>query len=168
MSVAAIAWTQTAVAQETAAPDTESIEHGPIMANLKIGPAIGVADFSGDTAFALELEGGYAILGKEGYVTFSPNFSFGTLTLVTLPVGFQYGIQLPVKNLTAYGRATIGVTFATQGGDPAFHFGPHIGAKYQINEMFHAGLEPVSLPIYVGNGGVGLQYRILAYAGADF
>ncbi len=165
-ALALVGSSRVASAQEGS--DIEGGKQGPIMVNAKIGPAIGIADFSKFTAFALELEGGYAILGREGYVTFSPSFAFGAATVITLPVGFQYEFGLPVDNLSVYGRATVGVGFETKSGYAAFHIGPHAGAKYQITPMFHAGLEPISLPMYFGDGGVGMHYRILAYGGADF
>lgn len=150
------------------AQDNGAAEPRPIMANLKIGPAIGLADFKSYNAFALELEGGYAILDGKAYITFSPSFAFGDLTLVTIPAGFQYNYALPVENLSATGRGTVGVAFFTEGGDPVAHVGVHLGAKYQISPLLHAGFEPLSLPMYFGNGATGMHLRLMAYVGADF
>jgi hypothetical protein len=139
-----------------------------ITADAKLGPAFGIGALSGYGAFALELEGGYALIGRQGYVTFSPNFLFGNgATIVTLPAGFRYEFELPVDGLSAYGRATLGVGFGSNGGDPGFHFGPHAGAKYKITDMIHVGLEPFSLPLYFGKGGTAVVYRILAFGGVD-
>jgi hypothetical protein len=162
-ALAALTVSTSAHAQDGATDDRQ----GAFMANMKIGPAIGIGEFSGYTAFGLELEAGYAVIANHGYITFSPNFAFGDLTLITLPVGFQYEFELPVDKLYAYGRFGLGMAIVTEGGDPVFHMGPHAGAKYQITEMFHVGAEPLSFPIYFNENGVALQYRFLAYGGID-
>jgi len=152
------------------AQDVEDEKHekaGPFMATLRFGPAIEVTKFI--TQFALGPEIGYAIVGDDGYLVFSPSFQFGDITVINLPVGFQYDIALPVDNLYAYARFTAGVAIATGGGfsDVVFNMQPEAGAKYLFTENFYAGLEPLSFPMYIEDD-FAMQYRLSAFAGAHF
>src|SRR4051812_31631129 len=80
---------------------------GPMMFNLKLGPAIGVSN--SNTQFGLEFEFGYAI-APNAYLIFPLGLTFGGgATTLAIPVGFQYDIGFPgVKNLFLYPRISIG------------------------------------------------------------
>ncbi len=149
----------------------DNLEHdkaGPWAANLKLGPAI-KASRTSLTQFAVQLEIARAIVEEDGYLGFSPQIQFGDYQLVTIPVSFQYDIHLPLENLYAYPRIQAGIAISPDAPASyvAFALQPEFGMKYQIQESFHVGLEPVSLPIYFGDPTF-LQYRIYVFGGADF
>lgn len=155
-----------ALAQATPAAAEPVEKAGPFMANFKLGPAIEVSDYS-ETQFALELDFGYAVAGNDGYLTFTPAFGFGDVTTIWLPVGFQYDIALPVENLYIYPRASVGFAHVTKIDESGLALVPEVGLKYLITENFHAGFDPVSVPIGIGEE-VWVQYRLAFYAGASF
>lgn len=161
-----------ALALLSVSPSASAVEEndkaGPWAANLKLGPAI-KASRTSLTQFALQLEIAHAIVEDAGYLGFAPQVQFGDFQLVTIPVSFQYDIHLPIENLYAYPRIQAGVAFSPDatGGYAAFALQPEFGMKYQIDEAFHVGVEPVSLPIYIGDPTF-LQYRLYVFGGADF
>jgi hypothetical protein len=151
----------------SSAASAEPLEKsGPFMANFKLGPAIEVSDYS-ETQFAIELDFGYAVAGSDGYLTFTPAFGFGDVTTIWLPVGFQYDIALPVDNLYIYPRLSAGFAHVTKIDESGGAVIPEVGLKYLITESFHAGFDPVSVPIGIGEE-VWVQYRMAFYAGANF
>ena len=160
---------------------------GPFMANLKVGPAIGIDSPPGVTQFAIELEAGIALdHEKNAYLTFTPQVELGSfcggfgglgcggrgsVSTIILPLGFQYDIELPVKHLFLYPKIDLGLGLFTGGGSAAASFvlQPAFGIKYQLLKHFHFGGEPFSLPLFIGNSGdgFGAQYQIYVYAGVD-
>ncbi len=151
-----------------AAAVEENDKAGPWMANFKIGPALKITDRS-VTQFAMQMEIAYAVIEEDGYLGFAPQFQFGNrLTTITLPLAFQYDIHMPVENLYLYPRIEAGLAvFPDSNLDPAFALQPEFGVKYQFHENGHAILEPLSLPMYIGEFTF-LQYRIYFGVGADF
>ena len=139
---------------------------GPFTASLKAGPAIEVSTFS-ETQFSLQLDAGYAVVGSDGYLTFTPQFGFGDVTSIWLPLGFQYDIPLPVENLYVYPRASVGFAYVTRVEEAGVALIPEFGAKYQFHENGHVGIEPFSMPIGIGEE-VWVQYRIAFHVGGDF
>ncbi len=140
---------------------------GDFQANFKLGPAIHASRRAPDTQFAMQLEISGAIVGDDGYLGFAPQFQFGDLALINLPISFQYDIKLPVKNLYIYPRIEAGLGMIPDADYYAFTLQPEFGAKYQFHENFHALVEPLSLPMYFGDP-VFLQYRVYFGVGADF
>lgn len=144
---------------------------GPIMLNMKIGPAIKLDDIP--TQFALEVEGAYAFdRAKNAYIGFNPQFQFSDpIITINLPLTFQYDIELPVEGLYLYPKINAGVAIHTGSGDAAAAFAlqPEFGIKYQIVDIAHVGFEPFSLPFYLGQKGNGfdIQYRLFFYGGLD-
>jgi hypothetical protein len=153
----------------TAFAVNEHPKGGDFQANFKLGPAIKASRQAPRTQFAMQLEIMGAIIDDDGYLGFAPQFQFGDFTIINLPMSFQYDIHLPVKNLYIYPRIQAGLGMAPDapGGYYAFTLQPEFGVKYQVHENFHAGMEPLSLPMYFGDP-VFLQYRIYFVAGADF
>lgn len=143
---------------------------GPMMANLRIGPSFGLGAGFG-AGFTLAPEFGYAVaLENNLYVVAAPQFTFSTLTLITLPVGVQYDYPLPVKNLYVTGRFLAGYTILAggRGGGGAFTLIPELGAKYVIDKKFNVGMEPISIPVFIGSGRAFEYYRINLYGGLNF
>ena len=148
---------------------------GPFMANLKVGPAIGLDDLP--TQFSLEIEAGIALDHAHNlYLSFPPQFQFSDgLTTIILPLSIQYDIELPVKGLYLYPKLNVGGAIFTGNGylgrnvQGAFALQPEFGVKYLITDNVHIGFEPVSLPLYLGNkhDGFDIQYRLYFYAGID-
>lgn len=144
---------------------------GPMMANLRIGPAFGLSAGMG-AGFTVAPEFGYAVaLENNLYVVAAPQFTFSTFTFITLPVGVQYDYPLPVKNLYVTGRFLAGYTILAGGraSGGAFTLIPEFGAKYVIDKRFNVGAEPISIPLHLGSGGGTLaMYRINLYGGLNF
>ncbi len=160
---------------------------GPVMINLKIGPAIEV--YHSHTQFAMTLEGMYAVLvTKFGdlYVGLPLTFQFaGAGTFIEIPAAAQFDVRLPVKNLYIVTQLHIGYAvfipsdndtclfgFCTtiKGGD-AVHYGvitPQLGLKYAIKGRGNVGIDIFQLPIYFNSDGAALQYRIMFYGGVNF
>lgn len=173
-----------ALSASPAAAATGSV--GPFMANFRLGPAIAAKDpgptVATPTQFSLELEFGYAVLGKRGYVLFSPTFQLSGGTMISVPVGFSYDFAIPgVKGLFFTPRITLGYTYLSHSGVSAHGFliNPSLGIKYMVNERFQVGFEPFSLPIVPasvsvdspfgsGPSGTFMWYRIMFYAGMRF
>ena len=167
----AVAATSGGEVSKAATPD----KIGRFMVNFKIGPAIGA--YNSAHLGAIVLEGGWAVLeNKSLYLVVPLQFHFtsggGSFHL---PVGLQYDVTLPVKNLYVYPRLSMGylLAFAGDGAGNTVtsHFGvitPEFGIKYVLNGRWNLGGEPVSLPIAFNSGGAALQYRILLTAGANF
>lgn len=151
---------------------------GRFMANLKIGPAIGVKD--ANTQFALMLDGGYAVTPDgNGYVVLALQFHFaGGTTGVIVPAGFQYDFALPVPGLFIYPRLLLGyagffanATILGRDFSRTFNFFaiiPEFGVKYVLQKRWNFGFEPFSLPIFVNGDGSAIYYRLFFYAGANF
>ncbi len=151
---------------------------GPFMANLKLGPAIGVKD--ANTQFALELDGGLAVTpDNAGYIVFALQFHFGAgSTGVIVPAGFQYDFALPVPGLFIYPRLLIGYAafftnvtiLAVEYSNTSNFFAliPEFGVKYVLQKRWNFGFEPFSLPIFINGNGTAIFYRLMFYAGANF
>jgi hypothetical protein len=149
---------------------------GPWMANLKLGPSIGVSN--APTQFGLVLEIGYAlpvVPGRNFYLTFPFNLGFsGGATMIGVPIAAQYDIPIrQVRGLYIYPRFNIGyAAFVISAfgrsatGNYAF-ITPEFGIKYVLNGRWNFGFEPFSLPILAGDG-TAVFYRLLFYAGANF
>lgn len=146
---------------------------GRFMANLKIGPAVlAYPTFSSGVTLvqaALIAEFGFAVTpNRNGYLLFPLGFQLSPgSSLITIPVGFQYDVPLPVRGLYLTPRGIVGYTAAISSGtfcsgssglsctSTTFvsHLGvviPEIGVKYIIKGRFHVGFDPFSLPIYFG------------------
>lgn len=124
---------------------------GSILLGAGLGPAFYLS--GGGSAFHLQFNASYAF-AENIWGVFTPSFLFGSgFTLITIPVGAQYDVAIPsVPNLYVYPRLSIGIGFATAGGDAAFAFIPEAGVKYVIQGKYFIGFEPFSLPIYIGDG----------------
>lgn len=152
---------------------------GPLMANVKVGPSIG---FGGLPVTAvLQLDAGYALIKGKGrslfdgdlYAVVSPELQVGSGAVLTLPIGAQYDMPVPIRNVYVYPRAVAGYSAVLDPSDDgdsgdAFTIIPAAGVKYLPTEGINIGFEPFGLPIHLGNGDPGVQYRMMAYAGGNF
>lgn len=143
---------------------------GPIMLNLKIGPSIGALNVP--TQFALVLDAGYAVdRARNAYVLFPLQFAFSAgLSIIHIPVGFQYDFALPVKGLYIYPRFSIGYAAFVGAGGQTANFGviiPEVGVKYVLKRRWNFAFEPFSLPIYFNGNGAAVAYRLLFSAGVN-
>ena len=145
---------------------------GPMMANLRIGPAFAVTSYaSGGAGFTLAPEFGYAVaLENNLYVVASPQFTLGYGgAIITIPAGVQYDFPIaPVPNLYVTGRFLMGyANFAGGGGASAFAIIPEVGAKFMFKGRFNVGFEPFSMPVYISSGTLA-TYRLNLYGGINF
>lgn len=151
---------------------------GPILLEAGVGPSFNLT--SEDLALALQDNLGFALVKGDGgtgfgdgdlYLVLTPSLSVGELLGIILPVGVQYDIPMPIEGVYLYPRATVGYAAILNPGDgdsgDALAVTPTAGVKLQASPAFHVALEPVSLPIYLGNGSSVLEYRALALAGFD-
>lgn len=149
----------------------EGQKSGPWMINLKLGGGF-FTNTGGAKEFVLELDAGRALVGNNGYILLSPHFSFGDYTVVTIPVGFQWDFQMPLKDLYIYPRATFGYSYLNAGGATLHNFSvaPAVGVKYVLaSGRVNVGVEPFNMPILIGGeGGPYPEYRFNAYGGVNF
>ncbi|MFT3772786.1 MAG: hypothetical protein QM820_45940 [Minicystis sp.] len=142
---------------------------GPWMINAKLGGGF-YTSTGGAKEFVLELDAGYAVIGKSGYVILAPSFQFGDYTVISVMAGFQYDFQL-IKNLYVYPRVTLGfshidVSVATS---ETFAIAPAVGVKYVLLDgRINVGVEPFNMPLQFGSGGPYPVYRFNAYGGVNF
>jgi hypothetical protein len=144
---------------------------GPLTTSAKLGAAFELDDVP--TQFATELEAAYALDEEDrAYAGFALQVGLSEpLSTIGLTASFQYEFPIrSVRGLAIVPRANVGVAFL----DPEFGktlgaltVQPAIGAKWNLTEELHVGLEPIGLPMYFGSF-VGVQLRSLAYAGLDF
>ncbi len=125
---AALTFSSVAFAPDAFAAGVGENKAGPLMGNVKIGPAVGLdddfggrgsfGDFRGryyrGTQFALELEIAYAVDSKErAYIGFNPQFQVSDyFAVINLTGTFQYDIQIiedKVKGLYLYPKVNAGV-----------------------------------------------------------
>jgi len=147
---------------------------GPLMANLKAGPSIGLGGL--DATATVQLDVGYALVkGRAGdlYGVVAPEVQVGSGVVLTLPVGVQYDIPVPIRNVYVYPRVVAGYSALLDPSDDgdsgdAFTVIPTAGVKFVPTEGFNLGFEPFGMPIHLGNGDVEVQYRMLAYGGGNF
>jgi hypothetical protein len=180
---------------------TSDEKAGRFMGNLKIGPAFLAYPTYGSgvtlAQAALVLEFGYAVTpDRNGYLLFPLNFQMSSFaSFISIPIGFQYDIRLPIRGLYLTPRGIIGYTAAISNDSFCNGFGctattsvshlgvfmAEIGVKYVYRGRFNFGFDPFSLPIYFGAPGtscsvqgcvtsnaVAVFYRLLFYAGANF
>lgn len=144
---------------------------GPMMANLRIGPAFAVNTYGGGGAgFTLAPEFGYAVaLENNLSIVAAPQFTIGYGgAIITIPAGVQYDFPIaPVPNLYVTGRFLMGYSNVTGGGWHAFTIIPEVGAKFIFKGRFNVGLEPFSMPVYLGTATLA-TYRINLYGGINF
>ena len=150
---------------------------GPFMANVKTGPGIGLG--GAEATLGAQVDVGYAVVKGDGrrwsggdlYVVASPEFHFGTDVVLTLPLGLQYDIPTPVEGFYIYPRLTGGIALVLQPGEeesgPTFNLTPGAGIKYVVNRTMNVGIEPVVVPIMIGDDVGAVQYRIFGYAGVN-
>jgi len=151
---------------------------GPFMANAKVGPGIGFGGAQATVGTQVDL--GYAVVKGNGrrftggdlYVVISPEFQFGSDVVLTLPLGVQYDIPMPVVGLYVYPRLTAGYSLVLQPGEDeesgnTFALSPAAGIKYVINKAMNIGIEPVVLPIQIGDNLALMQYRMFGYLGLN-
>jgi hypothetical protein len=160
---------------------------GRFMFNLKLGPALcafysvpklGVSGSCNNAHMgAIVLDFGWSVLpNKNAYLLLPLQFQFrDSIGVITVPVGFQYDVQLPVKGLYVYPRVSLGYSaiIASQlnGQTVTSHFGvltPEFGVKYVFGGRWNVGGELFSLPIYFNGDGSQIYYRILLYGGVNF
>lgn len=160
---------------------------GRFMFNFKVGPALcaffsvpklGVSGSCNNSHMgAIVLDLGWSVLpNKNAYLLLPLQFQFrDSVGIITVPIGFQYDFQLPVKGLFVYPRASIGysVSIASQlnGQTVTSHLGvltPEFGVKYVFGGRWNVGAELFSLPIYFNGDGAQIYYRILLYGGVNF
>ena len=144
---------------------------GPLMTNLKLGPAIGLSELP--TQGSIELEVAYALDEEErAYVGLSIPLGLSS-PLVTAGLDASLHYELPirgVRGLSIVPRASIGFASLspdTGRGSVAFVFEPAVGAKWNLTELVHVGVEPLAFPLYFGPE-FGMQLRPLVYGGLDF
>ena len=145
---------------------------GPMMANLRIGPAFAISSYgTGGAGFTLAPEFGYAVaLENNLYVVVAPQFTLGGGggAVITIPVGAEYDFPIaPVPNLYVTGRFLAGYSNFTGGGASAFTIIPEVGAKFIFKGRFNVGLEPFSMPIHFASATVAM-YRINLHGGINF
>ena len=144
---------------------------GPVMLNLKFGGAFGLNVPA--SQFALQIEAGFAVdQARRAYIVVPINFQFSPgVTVIMLPVGFQYDFPLPVPGLYIYPRAFVGYAPIVGSNGAVVHTGviaPEVGIKYVLKRRWNFGLEPFSLPVLFGQGGGAIVfYRFLFYAGVN-
>ncbi|APR75815.1 Hypothetical protein A7982_01162 [Minicystis rosea] len=154
-------------AREARADDVQ--KSGPWMVNAKLGGGF-YTNTGGAKQFVLELDAGYAVIGKSGYVILAPQFQFGDYTVISVAAGFQYDFQL-IKNLYVYPRVTAGYSHLDVSGATAnaFVVAPAVGVKYVLLDgRINVGAEPFNMPIQFGTGGPYPVYRFNAYGGVNF
>ena len=152
---------------------------GPIMANLKAGPSIGLGGLP--VTAAIQLDVGYAFIKGNGrgighgdlYGVVSPELGVGSGVTLSLPVGVQYDMPIGIRGLYVYPRTTVGYTAIVDPSDDgesgdAFSIKPAAGVKFVPDPRIAIGFEPVSVPVHVGNGDTTVQYQMLGYAGGNF
>ena len=176
---------------------------GRFMFNFKIGPAVlGYPSLNGSTLVqaALVTEIGIAVTAnRNGYLFLPLSFQLSPgAYLITIPIGFQYDIALPVRGLYLTPRGSVGYTAAIAPNTSCSGIGcssetvvshlgtitPEIGIKYIFKGRYNLGFDPFSLPISIGNDGdcsvngtrsvctnnvhAVLFYRLLFYGGINF
>lgn len=165
-----------APAGQPALPATPSDKVGRFMVNLKLGPAfLAYPTFSSGVTLvqaALITEFGFAVTpNRNGYLLFPLGFQLSPgASLITVPVGFQYDIPLPVRGLYLTPRGIVGYTAVISNSTACTgpngtscttstfvsHLGviiPEIGVKYIFKGRFNIGFDPFSLPVYFGGSG---------------
>lgn len=144
---------------------------GPMMANLRIGPAFAVTSYgTGGSAFTVAPEFGYAVaLENNLYVVVAPQFTLGYGgAIITIPAGVEYDFPIaPVPNLYVTGRFLAGYSNVTSGGVNAFTIIPEVGAKFIFGGRFNVGLEPFSMPVHFFSSTLA-TYRINLHGGINF
>jgi hypothetical protein len=143
---------------------------GPVMLNLKVGPAFGLN--AATVQFALQLDAGFAVdAARRAYILVPIQFQItGGYSAIMIPVGFQYDFPLPVKGLYIYPRAFIGYSPLVAAGLPTVHagvIGAEVGIKYVLNRRWNFGFEPFSLPIIFNRDAAIVFYRFMFYAGVN-
>mgnify|MGYP000228434109 CR=1 FL=1 len=132
VAIATLASTLTLLAADASAEVGQN-KAGPLMGNVKIGPAVGLDDDFGGrgfdgrrgrgyrgTQFALELELAYAVdRGENAYIGFNPQFQVSDyFSVINLTATFQYDIQIienKVKGLYLYPKINAGVGIVPNG-----------------------------------------------------
>lgn len=159
-------------------------KNGPLTANVKAGPAIGLHDTggAGRPAFSTAAGGVDVAIAvtpdRRGYLVASPQVQPGAwYTAYMIPIGFEYDFKLSAKGpyLTARlsgGYALVEKYFQNQ----LLNFGfvlPEIGIKHVIRKRWNLGFDFFSLPIGFGRDDNGVSivavfYRLTLYAGLNF
>ncbi|MCU1280753.1 MAG: hypothetical protein JWM53_4299 [bacterium] len=163
-------------------PSTD--KSGPMMFNVKAGPAIGLKDTGGTgrpafSTAAVAVEMGFAVTpDRRGYIVVAPQVQPGVwYAAYMLPVGFQYDFKLSLRGPYLTARLSGGYALV----EPylqsrLLNFGfvlPELGIKHVIRKRWNLGFDFFSLPIGFGrddNGVsiVALFYRLTLYAGLNF
>jgi len=157
---------------------------GPLMGNFKLAPAVGFGRYYYGTQFAMELEIAYAVdRDNNAYLGFNPQFQFGGFgdAIINLTGTFQYDIAIKaVTGLYLYPKINVGLAIfpnsyyscgrfgcgAGGAAQVAFTLQPEFGVKYNIFKNFHVLGEPLSFPIYIGDGAFA-QWRFWLGCGFD-
>jgi hypothetical protein len=140
---------------------------GSVAVGANLGVNFLLSDGSGSAAnlgFSLS----YAF-ADQVYFVFQPSFSFFSgATIINLPIGLQFDVAVAkVPGLYLYPRVSVGAAFLSGGGGANALLMLDGGLKYNVNETVFVGFEPLSLPIYIGDGG-GLTYKISIFGGIYF
>jgi hypothetical protein len=151
----------------SAAEEDPAANHkaGPVLLQLRVGPAIGVKEI--DNQAALALDAGIAVdRSRNAYVLLSVQLQIErALTIVQIPIGFEYDFALPsVKGLYLYPRLSLGYAAFVPGTGPTLSAGvvtAEFGVKYVIGGRWSIGLEPLSVPLFFDRSGYSISYRIL-------
>lgn len=162
------------------APDPVLIRsRSQFMANFKSGTAVGATISS--LYYSMTVEFGITMVPKDrGYLIFPFTFDLtGSVSTITLPVGFQYDVPLRVKGLFLTPRISIGYSLTTTptvnsmgGPDTTVVHGGTVmleaGLKYLLLSRVHVGVDCFSLPIRFSSTSATVGFRMLLYGGLNF
>lgn len=164
----------------------------PLLFGVKAGAVIGIggaqaALYPTNSQFALVLDFGFAVnRDRRLYVLFPLQFQLGgacsslgcggpfSYNVVMVPAGLEYDIPIArVPGLYLYPRFAAGyAALLPTNLHPAEHLGlllPEFGVKFLSKKGVAVGIEPFSLPIFVGSdprgGYARLNYRLACHVG---
>jgi hypothetical protein len=144
---------------------------GPLMLEVRIGPAIGL--FAVDDQYALALDAGVAVdRALRTYLVVSPQVQLQRgLTVIQVPLGIEHDIPIStVRGLYVYPRIALGYADFRVPGARDLHAGvavAELGVKYTLGKHWYIGFEPFSLAAFFDSTGVSLSYRVLVSVGMD-
>ncbi|HEX6835314.1 MAG TPA: hypothetical protein VF334_02020 [Polyangia bacterium] len=161
-----------------------SEKSGPLMINLRAGPAIGLKDTggAGRPAFSTAAAGvelGVAVTpDRRGYLIMPLQVQPGAwYAAVMFPLGFEYDFKLSAKGPFLTARLSGGYALVEKYYIPKqMNFGfvlPELGIKHVWRKRWNLGFDFFSLPIGFGRDDnnvsiVAIFYRLALYAGVNF
>jgi hypothetical protein len=148
----------------------EPAKAGRFLFNLRTGPSVVLTN--GNVAGDIGLDVGYAFSSDlNAYLLFLPQAEFMVDTsLLILPLGFQYDIQIPKTNLYVCPRVALGYAAIVSSNMPTIHVGwgePAVGLKYVLKGRWNFGVDPISFPILFTTSRAVGEYRFHVYFGVN-